>query len=104
MNETLTLTERHKAAGFINEGFGAILRETKIAVYIVFFPDTLFRSAGERFGVYISHGSAGGEFWKNSPPIVRKDTLKEAKEVAETIYGYAGSGEFATIIYRDSWE
>lgn len=90
--QTVELTEQNKAAGF-SQDFGTVTRETKIAVYIV-------DNAGsfQRFGVYLKHGVAGGAFWRNSAPLVRCNTIEEARDVAETLFGYAGAGEFAAVV------
>jgi hypothetical protein len=76
------------------QSFGTITRTTDIAVYIV-----VDRSGFHTgYGVYLSHGVAGGRFWRNSAPLVRKETLAEAKDVAATLFGIAGSGEFAEVV------
>jgi hypothetical protein len=96
INHPPEITPRLKALGF-SRPFGEFVeRETKICVVIV----VVRMEIRDRFGVYITHGSPGGRFWRNSPPLVSADTMKEAMEVAETIYGITGSGELATVVYE----
>lgn len=77
--------------GFKQSGFGGpSLRTTQIAVWIV--------ATRSRYGVYICHGEAGGQFWRNSAPIVSHETLEAAREAAESIYGIFGSGVLAKVV------
>lgn len=88
-------TEKSKSLGFRNTGFGCTVRSTEISVWIV------VRSHGQvspKFGVYLCHGAPAGRFWLNRGPLVERDTLREAQDVAEEIFGIAGSAEFAQII------
>ncbi len=83
------------ANGF-KKDFGSYVRATEIHVTIV------IRSNGFKnsYGVYVCHGHPGGQYWKNSAPLVSCETIEEAKEKAETIYGIAGSAEYAMIVTR----
>lgn len=93
---TATTTEiDYKAYGFKNTGFGSWVRTTDLHVDIVVRPG----SGPERYGVYVFHGAPGGQYWKNDAPMVRCDTLDEAKAKARTLYGITGSDQFANIIY-----
>lgn len=83
----------YAAHGF-KQSFGTWTRTTNLHVCIV----VTSRQLGLSYGVYVFHGHPGGQFWRNSPPLVRKDTLEEAKAVAETLYGITGSSQFAEII------
>ena len=85
------LLDSEKAHGFKHSGFGPIVRTTDIAVYIVL-------KGNSSIGVYLSHGVAGGRFWRNSAPLVNCHSLAEAKDVAASLFGIAGSGEFAEIV------
>lgn len=92
-NNYIELSEQNKKAGFSQPMGNVVTRKTEIAVYIV-------DNAGsfQRFGVYLSHGVAGGAFWRNSAPLARFNTIDEAKGFAEILFGYAGAGEFATVV------
>ena len=84
---------KFEEAGFTCE-FGTAVRATKIAVYIVI----RFENTRASFGVYLSHGVAGGAFWRNSSPLTTCHTIDEARAVAETLYGVAGSGQLANLV------
>ena len=84
----------YQAHGFRQTGFGCTVRACEISVHIVI---TSMGFAGARFGVYLCHGAPAGAFWQSSPPLVDCSSLKEAKQAAATIFGIAGSEQFAVI-------
>ncbi len=85
----------YAAHGF-KQDFGTWVRRTDLHVCIVVASD---RHTTQRYGVYVFHGHPGGQFWRNSAPLVRCNTLEEAKEKATTLYGITGSAQFAEIIH-----
>lgn len=91
---TTTAAIDYAAHGF-KQSFGTWVRTTDLHVCIVVSPQ---RNVTERYGVYVFHGHPGGAFWRNSAPLVRCDTIEEAREKATTLYGIAGSGQFAEVI------
>lgn len=91
--------ERYQDLGF-RQLFGSWTRTTELHVCIVVGKD--FRRA-QNFGVYVFHGHPGGQFWKNSEPLVRCDTMEQAQEKAATLYGITGSQQFASIINLGSY-
>lgn len=86
--------ERYQALGF-RESFGTWVRTTDIHVCIVVGKE---HRHSQNFGVYVFHGHPGGQFWRNSEPLVRCDTMEQAHEKAATLYGITGSQQFASII------
>ncbi len=85
----------YAAHGF-KQSFGTWTRTTDLHVCITVSSD---RHTAQRFGVYVFHGHPGGQFWRNSAPLVRCDTMDEAKEKALTLYGIVGSDQFAEVIH-----
>jgi hypothetical protein len=92
---TTTSNIDYAAHGF-KQSFGTWTRTTDLHVCIVVSSD---RHTAQRFGVYVFHGHPGGAFWRSSAPLVRCDTMPEAKEKALTLYGITGSDQFAEVIY-----
>jgi hypothetical protein len=86
----------YKALGFKDTGFGCTVRATEISVWIVAYHPCSCHSTS--YGVYTYHGAPAGQFWRNSPPLVACNTMKEARDVAERIFGITGSAQFATVI------
>lgn len=80
------------------QDFGTWTRSCEVCVIIVGRRRDLKPAT---YGVYITHGHPGGEFWRNDKPLVQCDTLPEARLVAERLYGVAGSGELATLVMTD---
>ncbi len=92
--------ETFKNTGFKHTGFGCVVRQVEISVWIVESARNPLVIAGqsEKFGVYLFHGAPAGQFWKNSPPLVRVGSLPEAREKAEQIFGIVGSGALANLV------
>jgi len=86
----------YAAHGF-RQSFGTWTRTTDLHVCIVV---SASRNTTQRFGVYVFHGHPGGQFWRSDAPLVRCDTLDEAREKATTLYGITGSGQFAEVIHE----
>jgi hypothetical protein len=86
----------YKAHGFKDTGFGCIVRSTEISVWIVTYHPCHCHPT--TYGVYVFHGAPSGPFWRNSAPLVRCDTLEEAKQTAERIFGITGSSQFAKLV------
>ena len=94
---TTTDTIDYAAYGF-RRSFGTWTRTTDLHVCIVINNQ---RHMTEKYGVYVFHGHPGGAFWRNDAPLVRCDTMEEAREKATTLYGITGSGQFAEVIHAN---
>lgn len=91
----MTNNDINYAAYGFKQSFGTWTRLTALHVCIV-VSDNLHSALS--YGVYVFHGHPGGAFWRNSPPLVRCNTMEEAREKAATLYGVSGSGQFAEVI------
>lgn len=67
--------------GFKNTGFGSWVRKTEIHVDIV-VSSGRWSSGPDRFAVYVCHGAPGGAYWRGCEPLVRCNTMEEAKQKA----------------------
>jgi hypothetical protein len=94
----MTITKETIERNGFKQDFGTWVRACEVCVVIVGKRRDLKPAI---YGVYITHGHPGGEFWRNSAPLVSGLTLEEARQKAETIYGIAGSGELATLVMTD---
>ena len=89
------MTDIDYAAHGFKTDFGTTVRRTDLHVTLV------VRSYGRSrptYGLYVFHGHPGGDFWRNSGPLVSCESMDEALGKGEQLYGIVGSAQFIRII------
>lgn len=90
----------YQAHGFKRD-FGTWARTTDLHVTV-----TVRRAApfATTYGVYVFHGHPGGQFWRNSGPLITCDSLEEALVKGEVLYGIVGARQFINVIDHQTGE